>query len=184
MSAFTRIGALFCIALCSWQVELVAQQRSPFELLDQISKAKGIPIGSLELGQPSTVKYPVTNVTLEVAKVRDTRTGEVYLAAVDQNGRALDPQAASAAEESAREKKYGKLDPKLHDLVTRSFLKNWIDVQSRVSVSPWPGVFGGQDEAAALRPRRSSVKAEWFQLPFMHSATSASECGVGYKRHR
>ncbi|HYP12365.1 MAG TPA: S8 family serine peptidase [Bryobacteraceae bacterium] len=158
----SKYPALFlAIALFASQAGLRAQQRSPFELIDQVSKAKGIPIGALEVSERSTITYPETNVVLEVAKVLDTKTGESYIAAVDQNGRAADPKEVQAAEDRAREKKHGKLDRKLSDKLRQaeSGLAQGRVVEQDIPVAVWLHV-------ASPRLARPNVPAEQMQAAF------------------
>ena len=120
LKRISMVAALLGAAVLVWQVGGIAQQRLDFQFLDAVAHSKGLPVGALEVGDRVTLSYPVTGVTLDVAKVVDRGTGEAYLVGLDAQGRAVDPAAAEAAEARAREQKYGKLDPSLHGQMVRA----------------------------------------------------------------
>jgi hypothetical protein len=128
--------------------------------MDQVSKIKGIPVGALEVSEQSTIRYPETNVMLHVAKVLDTKTGEFYIAAIDERGRAADMKGAQAAEERERQKRYGKLSRKLHQKLT-SVESGRTDVERNgdIPVSVWLNI-------QAPRLARPNVPPEQAQAAF------------------
>jgi hypothetical protein len=61
----------------------------------------------------TTIRLPVSQQTLDVTKIRDEATGQIQVVARNAQGQVVDLNAAQAQEDTARQARYGKLDPAL-----------------------------------------------------------------------
>src|SRR6266536_639820 len=116
-------------------------------ILAAASAQAGVSADQLTVADRFTQTLPLTGQTLDVAKVIDSSTGAAYEVAVNQSGQTVDFAAAEASENAARQKRYGKLDPRLAaklDALTGN---------QKIPVSIWVNV----PDVAVDRPEGQSV---------------------------
>lgn len=82
-------------------------------LREQVSLSRGVIQDRLQPGDLVAQKHQLTGRTVYEAKFVDKETGEVFGAAVGEDGEAMDAAAAAGAEAKAKAARYGKIDPRL-----------------------------------------------------------------------
>jgi len=124
-------------------------------VLAAASQKSGVPASGLQIGDRFTQHFRFTGQTLDVAKVFERSTGKAYLVALDSHGRAGDYYAAQAADTTAQQRKYSKLDPALGAQL------HSVSPSKAVSVSIWlkTGELPRGRNGATLQQHLADVKA-------------------------
>jgi hypothetical protein len=86
-------------------------------LLDVAARNQGLAASELQLLDSTTVNLPLTNRTVNTAKIVSARDENVLAASIDERGEEVDLALLKQEEERAYIAKYGKLDPALYDRV-------------------------------------------------------------------
>ena len=89
-------------------------------LVVAVAQREGIPVADLRLLNQASMQLKLTGLDVTRAKVVEQRTGALYGVAVDQNGQAVDLEAAEAAELRAYRAAYGTMTTDLAARVARA----------------------------------------------------------------
>ena len=176
MTLRSRVALSLTSAALLFQVTGITQQTSEFDRLNQLAQSNNLPVGNLEVQSRSTIVHPETGVTLQVMKVMDRASGQVYVTAADQSGRAADPAQAVANEAKLRSERYGKLDRALSDRVV-ALERSPGGGAPNIPVSIWLNI----SSASVSRPEISSEEQV---APAVNATLSALEQHVSGARAR
>ncbi|HEV2798906.1 MAG TPA: S8 family serine peptidase [Pyrinomonadaceae bacterium] len=88
-----------------------AEQR----LLEVAARNQGIAASELQLLNSTTVNLPLTNRTINTAKIISTRDENILAPSIDERGEEVDLALLKQEEERAYDARYGKLDPALYN---------------------------------------------------------------------
>lgn len=127
--AWLRMSLALCILTISGIGTLVAQESDPSEDSARgiVSGRTGIPAEDLEITNRADAIYPLQGVSATAFKIDDPN-GDSHRVLVDENGVELDSDALEAAEEAHYARRYGRLDPRLHDLLQKTPANTPVDV--------------------------------------------------------
>lgn len=133
--------------------------------LERVAERHGLPVTDLRVvGGPATAHYRLQDKTVFHFKVRDTRSRQIYVVALDADAREIDADNLQAAESTLHEARYGKLDPELAERLAG------VADETPVVVSIW---LKTPPEEDVEQPRRRRVRRG--ELPATHDGTGAQD---------
>lgn len=156
------------VSLICANAEVSAQEEPPNlrqAALERVAERHGLAVADLQVvGGPATGHYPLQNKTVFHFKVRDTRSRQIYVVALDDAARDVDAEDLQAGENALHEAKFGKLDPKLAERLSE------IADETPVTVSIWLKMPPEED---VERPRRGERRR--VELSATHNEIAALE---------
>ncbi len=151
-----------------------------------VANREGLDSGSLRTLGAAQAVYPLTKVTLRVAKVYDEKSQSVYKVALDDSGAEVDEQIVAEEERILYEKTFGRLDPALYDLLITKREEDMVTVAVWLVDGTEPVVPPTTEAAEADRDQslqRTLIAAKLQQLGAIRAPLAGEMRSEGYEVH-
>lgn len=129
-----------------------AQPPDEVLLLDAAANLYGLDPSGLSVVSSATATYPLSARQIRVGKVYDARTDRVVGIALDETGRVVNPEEAETTEAALWQAKYGKLSPRLHELLGATDDGAQVQIAIRINAQVDAIWTPSPEEHAALGP--------------------------------
>lgn len=143
------------------------------EFVAAAAELRGMNPNDLKIDNQAEAQFPLTGVTLRVAKIYNVRTQESFGIALDEDGRTVQESAYLQAELEATSAKYGKLTPALYDALLALDSDAKTTVSIRIAFWPTPADVADTEEYSRIGPEAARSKYQEEQARLLREVAAA-----------